>query len=68
MNISQTRNGKLYFTTLSGGVSLLESKNLLSENLEFKHYNATNGQVPDLSLSTIEDLKGNIGLFQRISC
>ena len=60
MNISQTRNGKLYFTTLSGGVSLLESKNLLSENLEFKHYNATNGQVPDLSLSTIEDLKGNI--------
>lgn len=60
MNITQPRSGKLLFTTLSGGIDLLEKGNLLTEKLLFKHYNATNGQTPDLSLSTIEDLKGNI--------
>ena len=38
----------------------MDDSSRLSEKLTFKHYNATNGQVPDLSLSAIEDSEGNL--------
>ena len=60
LNITQTHNGKLLVITLSGGINLLDDSSRLSEKLTFKHYNATNGQVPDLSLSAIEDSEGNL--------
>lgn len=60
LNITQTHNGKLLVITLSGGINLLDDSSRLSEKLAFKHYNATNGQVPDLSLSAIEDSEGNL--------
>lgn len=60
LNIFQTRAGQLLVTTLSGGVSVLEDKDILSDKLIFKHHNAANGSVSDLSFSTIEDAAGNI--------
>lgn len=65
LNITQTRNRKLLVTTLSGGINVPDSANDLSEKLAFKHYNATNGQFPDLSLSTIEDSEGNIWIVSE---
>lgn len=60
LNITQTRRGKLIVTTQSGGINILEGHGDLSEKLIFEHYNATIGQVSDLTLSTIEDKEGNI--------
>ena len=37
----------------------------LSERLNFKHYNATNDRLPDLSLSSIEDQEGNIWIVSE---
>lgn len=65
LNITQTRNGKLLVTTLSGGINIPDDNSGLSEKLIFKHYNATNGQLPDLSLSTIEDAEGNIWIVSE---
>lgn len=65
LNITQTRNGKLLVTTLSGGINVPDDNGGLSEKLTFKHYNATNGQLPDLSLSTIEDPEGNIWIVSE---
>lgn len=60
MDISQIGNDKLSVTTLGGGINILDKSKKLSDKLIFKHYNATNGSVPDWSLSTIEDTDGNI--------
>lgn len=65
LDIAQTRNGKLLVTTLSGGINVPDDGSSLSEKLAFKHYNATNGELPDLSLSTIEDKKGNIWIVSE---
>lgn len=65
LDITQTRSGKLLVTTLSGGINVPDGGSSLSERLAFKHYNATNGQLPDLSLSTIEDAGGNIWIISE---
>lgn len=65
LNITQARNGKLLVTTLSGGINVPDNSSGLSEKLNFQHYNATNGQLPDLSLSTIEDTGGNIWIVSE---
>lgn len=65
LNILQTRNGKLCITTLSGGINILNNGHILSENLAFKHYNSINSQLPDLSLSTIEDSNKKIWIISE---
>ena len=65
LDITQTRSGKLLVTTLSGGINVPDDRSGLSEKLAFRHYNATNGQLPDLSLSTIEDTGGNIWIVSE---
>lgn len=67
LNITQTHNGKLLVITLSGGINLLDDSSRLSEKLTFKHYNATNGQVPDLSFQQSKTPKAIYGLLQRIN-
>ncbi|MDR2914270.1 MAG: response regulator [Tannerella sp.] len=59
-NIIQTQKGNLLVTTLSGGVNMLDGEEQLSENLSFIHYNRIYGEVPDFSLSVIEDHIGNL--------
>lgn len=65
LDIAQTRKGKLLITTLSGGINVPDDSSSLSEKITFRHYNATNGQLPDLSLSTIEDMEGNIWIVSE---
>lgn len=65
MDITQTKGGKLLVTTLSGGINILDDGSSLSERLNFKHYNATNDRLPDLSLSSIEDQEGNIWIVSE---
>lgn len=60
LDITQTRGGKILMTTLSGGINVPAGNSSLSEKLVFDTYNATNSQLPDLSLSAIEDAGGNI--------
>lgn len=59
-NIIQTQKGNILVTTLSGGVNMLDGEERLSENLSFIHYNRVYGEVPDFSLSVIEDNIGNL--------
>lgn len=65
LDIAQTRKGKLLITTLSGGINVPDDSSSLSEKITFRHYNVTNGQLPDLSLSTIEDMEGNIWIVSE---
>ena len=65
LDITQTKGGKLLVTTLSGGINILDDGSSLSERLNFKHYNATNDRLPDLSLSSIEDQEGNIWIVSE---
>ena len=60
LGISQTRDGRLWVVTLSGGVNLLGGGDELSEQLNFRHYKATNSPASDLSLSVLEDPDGNL--------
>ena len=60
LNISQDRNGKLWIVTLGGGLNLLKNSKSLPERAEFEHYNGRNSQVPDFSLSAIDDKDGNL--------
>lgn len=54
-----TNQKDIYLITFSGGINKIMSDNILSENIEFKAYTEQNGLVSDLTLSMIQDKKGN---------
>ncbi|MDR0811390.1 MAG: hybrid sensor histidine kinase/response regulator, partial [Paludibacter sp.] len=55
MHIYTDSRGDIYLATFTGGVSKIISRNLLTENIEFKNYSTHDGLSSDLALSIIED-------------
>lgn len=53
MFIAEDTRHRLYVCTESGGINQITSSNLLSNNLEFRHYNMTNGLPSDVALSAV---------------
>lgn len=46
MDIIKAHNGRLYVSTESGGVNLIEDADLLKEQLTFRHYTVQNHMLP----------------------
>ena len=53
MYVTEDSKHRLYVCTESGGVNRIISKNLLSDKLEFRHYNMTTGLPSDVALSAV---------------
>lgn len=51
MDILEMDSGKIFVSTESGGVNEIVSNNLLSEQLDFRHYNIQNGLNSDVALA-----------------
>ncbi len=58
LNICQNRKGDLYITALSGGINRTDRNHLLSDQIQFEHFNKMNGLTQDFSMSVIEDRNG----------
>ncbi|WP_455585356.1 two-component regulator propeller domain-containing protein [Bacteroides sp.] len=65
INIYTDSRKTTYVSTFTGGVSKILSKNLLSENIEFKTYTIRDGLASDLVLSTIEDPQKNLWIVSE---
>ena len=69
MYIYRRKNGDLYIVPYSGGISRIESHNLLTDSLSFTHYNRQNGLPSDLAYSLIEDDDRNLWIiFENSIC
>lgn len=55
MEVLEDGKGRFFICTESGGVNEIVSKDLLSEQLEFRHYGLTNGLGSDVVISMVDD-------------
>ena len=61
MDILEDGHGRIYVSTESGGINLIESTDLESEHLAFRHINVSNHQLPsDVTLSLTNMGDGDI--------
>lgn len=67
MHIYTDSRKNTYVLTFTGGVNQIISKNLLTENIEFKTYTTLNGLSSDLVLSMIEDSQRNLWIISENS-
>lgn len=67
MNIFQDSSGGIYVSTFTGGVNQVESENLLSDRIHFKHYTETNGLPSDLVYSMMQDEEGDLWIIAENS-
>jgi len=65
----ETKSKEIYVITYSGGLSKMISDNLLSEQIQFFHYNKKNGLPSDMTYSITEDKKGYLWIsFENSIC
>ena len=61
MDILEDDHGRIYVSTESGGINMIESSDLGSEHLVFRHINVSNHQLPsDVTLSLTNMGNGDI--------
>lgn len=53
MNVAEDSRGRLFVSTESGGINMIETKNLTSPKLSFRHYGKDNGLPTDVALSVV---------------
>lgn len=61
MQIFTDSRKNTYVITFTGGISQVISKNLLTEDIQFKSYTIKDGLASDLVLSMLEDTQNNYG-------
>ena len=54
-HIFQHSDGRIFLSSMSGGLSVTDESELLKKNIRFRHYHALNSPVSDLTLSVSED-------------
>ena len=55
MHILETSDGEVYITTFCGGISQVELGGLLSDKIDFFHYNKKNGLPSDIAFAMVEN-------------
>ena len=55
MYVLEDSHHRFFVCTESGGINQIMSKNLLADELEFKHYNTSTGFPSDVALSAVEE-------------
>ena len=69
MHIMESSAGKIYITTYGGGISQIQSSNLLSDELSFFHYNKKNGLPSDMAFAVTEDNERQLWItFESFIC
>lgn len=67
--VFESSSKEIYLITFSGGLNKMTSKNLLSEQIQFTHYNKQNGLPSDMAYSIIEDKNGKLWInFENSIC
>lgn len=66
MYIYRRKNGELYIVPYSGGISRIASENLISDSIEFVHFNKRNGLPSDLAYAITESNDSSLWItFQK---
>lgn len=60
MDVLEAHDGTLYVATYGGGLNIMTSDNILSDNIRFKALTTDNGMASDVVLSLCEDGNGKI--------
>lgn len=69
MHVMETSAGEVYITTCSGGISRVPLDGLLSDKIDFFHYNKINGLPSDIAFAMVEDNKKRLWItFENIIC
>lgn len=58
MNVAEDYRGRLFVSTESGGINMIENKDLTARKLSFRHYDKSNGLPTDVALSAVPYGKG----------
>ena len=67
--IFESRDGELFVISFSGGFSRVESKDLLTDHIDFSHFNKENGLPSDIAYAMTESKDGNIWItFETCIC
>lgn len=65
MHILEASDNRVYVATYSSGVSLVKSDNLLTDKIEFKHFNKKNGLPSDVAIALAEDKKNQLWILSE---
>lgn len=69
MHILETSNGEVYITTFGGGISQVDLGGVLSDKIDFFHYNKKNGLPSDIAFAMVEDNKRRLWItFESFVC
>lgn len=67
MSIQQDMYGNIFVATNGGGISLIKSSNILSNNIRFKHYTTCEGLATDACLSLFLDCHNHLWTVGELS-
>ena len=69
LHIFESRDGELFVVSFSDGFSKVESKDLLTDHIDFSHFNKENGLPSDIVYAMTENRDGNIWItFETCIC
>lgn len=67
MQIAANKKGEIYLANFGGGVNIITSKQLLSNDLTFKQVNTLNGLASDASLTLAFDSQDNLWTISEMA-
>ncbi len=69
LHIFESRDGELFVISFSEGFSKVKSKDLLTDHIDFSHFNKENGLPSDIAYAMTENRDGNIWItFETCIC
>lgn len=65
MHILRASDNRIYVATYSSGLSLVESDDLLTDRINFRHFNKKNGLPSDVAIALVEDKKKQLWILSE---
>lgn len=65
MHILKASDERIYVSTFSCGICMLKSSDLLTDRIEFKHFNRRTGLPTDVTLALVEDGMGQLWILSE---
>ena len=67
VDIVRMHDGSIFVATSGGGTEQIVSKDLLCEDIEFRHFSTRTGLSSDMVLTTVEDNQGKLWIVSEAS-
>ena len=67
VDIIRMHNGSIFVATSGGGTEQIISKDLLRDDIEFRHFSTRTGLSSDMVLTTVEDHQGRLWIVSEAS-